>query len=464
MSFQEVIFNDLCTTLNDFFTCYALLPALLCLGIYLTIRLKGVQFSKLWMGFSYLFRRADKGGKGEISHYQAVSSVLAGNLGTGNISGMAVALVTGGPGALVWMWVMAFLGAAIQYASCLLGVKYRRYNDRGELVGGPMYYLREGMGQRIFALLFAVCAIFASFTVGNFVQINSMMLPLQEVGVAPWALGVVVAFFTALVILGGAKQIAKVSAAVVPFMALLYLGVALFIVGRHSGQIVPALQMIWSAAFSPSALAGGAVGFTLMQALTTGFHRAIFATDTGTGLVPILQANAKTSHPVIDGVVALVAPLIVMVVCTTTALLLMVTGAYTHETLHSTNMVVYAFQKGVGGWLGTGVVTLSLMLFGYTTNLSWACCLERAVGFLCGSRWIRPFQWGYIFVVPVGAFLQVDAVWVLADGALSLMVVLNLIGVCGLSREVIRDSQQFFASVTRGVTGMAHIEEERGAL
>lgn len=432
---------------NEFITLYCVLPAIAVLGIYLTFRLKCVQLAKLKMGFAQLFKSTEKGDEGDISHYQAISSVLAGNFGTGNISGMAVALSMGGPGALVWMWIMTFLGSVIQYANCLLGVKYRCRNAEGEYVGGPMYYLSKGLGLKFISLLFSIAVIVGSFTVGNFAQINSMALPLKAIGIAPWIVGLVMAFFIGLVIVGGVKNVARVSSAVVPVMALIYLGTALVILAFHLDQIVPAFGGLFKSAFKGGAFVGGTLGFTVMKGLTTGFERAIFATDAGTGMVPILQAGAKTTHPVIDGVVALTAPFMVMIVCTMTALVLIVTGAFGTEGLQSTNMVAYAFSKGAGFSTGTFVVISSLVLFGYTTSLAWASCLERAVGYLFGRRFVRPFQLLYILLVPVGATLQIDLVWTLADIALSSMLVLNLIGVAGLSKEVIADTHAFFAQI-----------------
>lgn len=438
------MFKDLFAHFHELLTLYFVFPSIVLLGIYLTFRLKCVQLAKLKMGFSHLFKKEEKGEEGDISHYQAVASVLAGSFGTGNISGMAVALSTGGPGALVWMWVMTFLGSVIQYANCLLGVKYRHQNNKGEFVGGPMYYLAEGLKLKTLSIAFSLFVILAAFTVGNFAQINSMALPLESMGIAPWMVGLVMAFCIGLVILGGVKNVARVSSAVVPLMALLYLGAALVILSLHLDHILPALGVMLRAAFSSSSLLGGTVGFTVMKALTAGFDRAIFATDAGTGTVPILQANAKTKHPVVDGVVALTAPFMVMIVCTATALVLIITGAFDRPDLQSTNMVAYAFQQGIGVSAGTFIVISSLVLFGYTTALAWATCLERAVGFLFGHRFVRPFQLLYILLVPVGALLHVDFVWTLADMALSSMLVLNLIGVAGLSKEVIGDSREFF--------------------
>ena len=212
-------------------------------------------------------------------------------------------------------------------------------------------------------------------------------------------------------------------------------------------KILPALELIVSAAFGGKALLGGTIGFTVMKALTTGFNRAVFATDAGTGIVPILQSSAKTKHPVVDGVVTLITPFLVMIVCTSTVLVLMVTGAWQAVGLQSTNMVMHAFDVGlgVGGKLGTYIVLISLFLFGYTTTLAYATCLDRAVGFLFGTRFIRFFQLLYIVLVPAGALLKVGFVWLVADITLTSMLVMNLIGILGLSKEVIHETRAYFS-------------------
>ena len=395
------------------------------------------------MGFRHLFRRKSSG-QGDISHYAAISTILAGNFGTGNISGMAVAIATGGPGALVWMWVMTFLAAAIQYASALLGVKYRKKDQNGQYVGGPMYYISEGLGFKKMGMLFAVVTILAAFSVGNFVQINSMTLPMAALGVSPLIASLILAVGIGLVVLGGALRIARVSAAVVPFMSLLYFGTALFILALHSDALLPAFGLMFKSALGVQGIVGGALGFTVMKAVTTGITRSIFATDAGTGMAPLLQSGAKTEHPVIDGVVTLVAPFFVMIVCTATSLVLIVTGAFSVEGLKSTNMVTHAFTQGLGSDIGAYVVIFSLLLFGYTTTLAWASCMEKAVTYLFGSRFVKYFMILYIFCVPMGALMQVDLIWILADLTYISMLLVNLIGVTGLAKEVTTESKQYF--------------------
>lgn len=428
---------------NEAFTLFCVFPAIISLGLYLTIKLKFVQISKLKMSFSCLLKK-DEGSKGNISHFQAISAVLAGNFGTGNISGMAIALATGGPGALVWMWVMAFLGAAIQYSSCMLGVKYRKQNSDGEYVGGPMYYLTDGLGLKWVGIAFAIFTVIGALTVGNFAQVNSVTLPLQKLGFHPLACGLVMAVLVGIVTLGGIQRVAKFASFIVPIKAFLYLSTAFLIIIWHADQVLPALKLMFTAAFTGKSMAGGVLGFGMVKALTTGFDRGIFATDAGTGIVPILQASARTNNPVIDGVITLVAPFLVMIVCTTTGLVLIVTGAWQQMDLRSTNMVTHAFQEGLGSVIGSYIVIVALILFAYTTVLAWACCAEKAIGFLMGAKQARWFKYFFIAVVPIGSLIHVDLIWVLADISISLMLITNIIGVIGLSQEVIGESRQYF--------------------
>lgn len=442
---MDLTLQNILMGFNQGFTFFLVFPALILMGIYLTIRLRFVQISKLKMSFASLVNKNEEQ-KGHISPLQAVSAVLAGNFGTGNISGMAVALATGGPGALVWMWLMAFLGAAVQYASCLLAVKYRTQNERGEYVGGPMYYLRDGLGWKGIGSCFAIVTVFASLMVGNLTQINSVTLPMQTLGIDPLYAGLAIALFVGLVILGGIQRLAKFASVVVPFKAVLYLGTAFLIIFFHFDKLPSALMLMLKSAISPTSAVGGVLGYGLLKAISTGFERGIFATDAGTGIVPILQASARTSHPVMDGIVSLIAPVLVMIVCTTTGLVLILTGAWQEPGLQSTNMVTYAFQEGLGSSLGGGIVMVSIMLFAYTTILAWAYCGEKAVGFLLGARQARYFRYFYVLMIPLGALVQVDLVWALADISISLMLITNMIGVVGLSSEVIQESRAFFRS------------------
>lgn len=434
---------DLKIILDSFshlFTLFCVFPLMVGLGLYLTIKLRCIQLRQLKNSFSCLTNKAS--GEGNISRFEAISTVLAGNFGTGNISGMAVAITTGGPGALVWMWVMAFFGASIQYASCYLGSAFRRKTENNEYIGGPMYYLRDGLGKKWLAALFAICALFGAITVGNFAQINSIILPLEKMGANPILCSLIIAALVALVIFGGIKRIAHCAAYIVPFKAILYLGTATVIITLNYDKILPAFKLMFEQAFNFSSLFGGVAGISILKAMTTGFDRGLFATDAGTGIVPILQASARSNNPVIDGISTLIAPLMVMIVCTTTGLVLILTGAWQETSLQSTNMVTHAFTQGLGSAIGGYIVIISLILFAYTTILAWFYCGEKALGFLIGPQKGKIFRLFFLAMIPVGSLIQVSLIWTLADIAITFMLVINLIGVIGLSHLVIEATQK----------------------
>lgn len=436
--------KDLLWNFNHTLTLCLVFPAIVLLGGYLSYRLRFPQITKLRLSAKYLLKKDS--GAGNISHYQAMSSVLAGNFGTGNISGIAIAISTGGPGALVWMWIMAFFGASIQYASCILGVKYRTKEKNGEYSGGPMYYLQNGIKQKGLAIAFSFVTIMAAFTVGNLAQVHSISLPLKYAGIDPITTVCIITACAFLVILGGIKRIAVVASTIVPIKALLYLGTSLVILFYHAELIVPALKLMFQSAFDFKSAASGIVGFSVAQAITAGFDRGLFATDAGTGIVPILQSSARTTNPVVDGIVTLIAPFLVMIVCTMTGLVLIVTGAYDMG-LKSTDMVTYAFEHGLASSFGFYVVMVSLMLFAYTTVIAWAYCGKKAMNFIW-PKGTTLFQYIYIACIPVGAFLHVDLIWGLADLFISLMLVFNVIGVALLSKQVIGDTKSYFAKPT----------------
>jgi AGCS family alanine or glycine:cation symporter len=429
--------------INQAFTLFCVLPGILLVGLYLSIQLNFLQISKLRLSAKMLMVK-NKASSG-VSQYQALSTVIAGNLGTGNISGMAIALTTGGPGALVWMWVMAFFGATIQYASCVLGGKYRQSDKAGAPLGGPMYYLKDGLGLKKIGVIFAFFTLIAALTVGNFAQINSIVLPLASLGIDPLLSGILMTFLVAAVTLGGVERLGKVAASVVPVMAIIYLASALIVLSCYHHNIIPSFTRMIALAFSGSALFGGFLGFGAFKALQVGFERGVFATDAGTGIAPILQASARSERPVVDGLVTLVAPLIVMIICTTTGLVLMVTDADQQNGIQSTNMVVYAFSQVWGSKIGPLIVIASLAFFAYTTVIAWGCCAEKAANFLWGQNRAKWFQYLYLLLIPFGAIARVELVWVLADLSISWMLLTNLVGVVGLSSEVVEETNAYFA-------------------
>lgn len=437
-------FSALLHFVNYHFTLFILFPSMILIGSYLTLRLRCLQILQLPRSFACLTKK-NNDQEGSISHFEAVSAVLAGNFGTGNISGMAVALASGGPGALVWMWIMTFFGSIIQYTSCVLGVLYRQKKGC-EFVGGPMYYLQEGLGYRKIAALFALCALFGAVCVGNFAQIHSIVLPMKQLGLNPFYCSLLIAFLVAFVLLGGIQRLARLASLIVPFKAALYLGSALLILLFHLDQLLPALKLMFKEAFAFESAMGGAIGATVFKAMTTGFDRGTFATDAGTGIVPILQSSARSKHPVLDGIATLAAPFMVMIVCTATGLVLIVTGVWQDPQWQSTNMVMQAFNIGLAAPIGGYIVMFALLLFAYTTILAWAYCGEKASEFLAGAAAPFWFRIAYILLIPVGSLMDVSTIWTLADIAISLMVLINLTGVLGLSSLVVEQTRNFHRS------------------
>jgi AGCS family alanine or glycine:cation symporter len=381
--------------------------------------------------------------KGSISNFQAISAVLAGNLGPGNISGMAIAISVGGPGSLFWMWIMAILGMVIKYVGCFLGFKYRIKNKEKEYVGGPMYYLSSGMKNKFMGVLFSIFCIFTAITAGNFVQINSISLPLARIGVSPILIGIILAIFVAFVIFGGLLRFARVVEVLVPFKALFYLVFAVFILILYKERVLPALSLVFSSAFKPTALSGGFVGYGFLYAVRVGFQRGIFATDAGIGIAPILQSGAREKNSILEGFVAMIAPLVVMIVCSITILVLIVTDAWTNSGMKSTNMCVWAFKKGLSSNLGEYVVIISLISFAFTSILAWSVAGGKAMEFLFGSKNEKFFKYIFILIVPIGTILQVDLVWLLADIGMALMLIINVIGITALFKKVSKDTLAF---------------------
>lgn len=427
---------------NHFFTLFVVFPIIIGLGIYLTIKLRFIQLTGLKRSLTYLTRKNAQD-TGNISRFEAISTVLAGNFGTGNISGMAVAISTGGPGALVWMWVMAFFGAVIQYASCYLGVLFRDKTPQGEYVGGPMYYLKNGLGYKKLAVIFSIFTLFGALTVGNFAQINSIILPLEKMGGNPLYCSLGIAVLVGVVIFGGIQRIASFASYLVPFKALLYIGTALTIILMNYEKVIPSFAIMFQSAFDWSSLIGGVAGAGVLRAMTTGFDRGLFATDAGTGIVPILQASARSENPVMDGISTLITPLMVMIVCTATGLVLILTGAWLQPGLQSTNMVTHAFSEGLGSSIGGYIVIVSLILFAYTTILAWFYCGEKALGFLIGPEKAKMFRILYLLAIPVGGVIQVGLIWTLADISITFMLVPNLIGVIKLVHLVITATKSY---------------------
>jgi AGCS family alanine or glycine:cation symporter len=340
---------------------------------------------------------------------------------------------------------MALLGAVLKFAGCVLAVRYRRRNRQGTFIGGPMYYLAEGARSPGLAWAFAAFGVATAFTVGNVVQVNSLVLPLEQAGLPPLAVGLILAVAVGSVIVGGTQRIAHVVALVVPFMALLYLGAALLILIKHSEQLPDALGLVLRSSIALPSVAGGVTGYGIARAVSIGFERGVFATDAGAGIAPILQASAETDCPVTEGIVAMTAPIFVLLICTMTTLVLLVTGADQVPGLQSTTMCTWAFQHGLDHPWGGHLVTLSLTFFAYTTILAWAFCAARCVEYLWNRRAIRLFHCLFVLAVPLGALARVELVWACADLAMAGMLLCNIAGICLLRKEVQAEYSDYLA-------------------
>jgi len=430
------VVDHLLALFNQHLTLYIIIPLVFLFGIYLTIRLRAIQIMKIKVGIRHLFLKEEKE-KGSISNFQAISTVLAGNLGTGNISGMAVALTFGGPGALFWMWIMGFLGAILKYSGCFLGFQYRIRNEENEYVGGPMYYLSKGVKSKLLAIFFSIFCIFTAITAGNLVQVNSVVLPLTAMGVSPWILGLVMTVIIAVVILGGTLRFARFAEVVVPFMAVIYILAALYIIGIYYDRIGFAFAQIFIGAFKPVSVGSGLLGYGFLMAISNGFQRGIFATDAGVGIAPILQSGAREKKPILEGFVAMTAPLFVLIICTLTILVLLVTKANTDSGLESTNMCAWAFTQGLGSVLGKYITIISLFFFAITTVLAWSTAANKAVEYLFGLKAEKWFSYLFILIVPIGAFIDIRMLWSVADLCMGLMLLSNLVGLLILSKSVI---------------------------
>lgn len=419
---------------------FLLIPLVAIVGFFFSWRFRFIQCTHVLKAWNFFV--GDRSTKKRSSSFSAVSAVLGGNLGTGNISGIAVALTMGGPGALFWMWIMATLGAILKFVSCTLGVLYRQKGSRGEFIGGPMYYLAQGLGMKRTAKIYCLLAIGAAFSVGNMVQMNSLALPFIQLGISPWMVGIAMSVIVALVIVGDLRRFSVISSIFVPLMAVGYIICCLTIILLHIEQLLPTLQLIVSSAFAPSALNGGLAGYTLLIAMKTGFDRGLFATDVGVGIDSIIHSSVDSKKPLYQvaltqGLISTLSPFIVMLVCTLTGLVLLMTGAWRAAGLESTNLCIEAFRRGFSHHEAGHIITITLFFFAYTTILTWAFCADKAVEYLFSAKMIRPFQLIFVAFIPLGTLFHVNLAWTVADIFMNLMLIINMIGLIGLYKEVV---------------------------
>ena len=459
--------NDVLANIDDLVWGVPLMVLILSGGILLTLRLGLLQIRKLPLALKWMIKN-EEGGEGEISSFSALCTALSATIGTGNIVGVATALVAGGPGALFWMWIAALLGTATKYSECLLAIKYRVVAKDGHIVGGPFYYIEQGMGKKwkwlakMFAF-FGVCV--GLFGIGTFSQVNGISsavhgffdpnnkhcVNIMFLGKYSWSVviaSLILAFCVAAVLIGGIKRIASVSQVIVPFMAIIYFLFAAILIITNITQVPAAIKIIVKAAFTPKAVTGGAVG-SMFVAMQKGVARGIFSNEAGLGSAPIAAAAAQTKEPVRQGLVSMTGTFIdTIVICTLTGLSIILTGAWKVEGLEGVAVTTYAFQKGLPfpAEVSAFILMLCLVFFAFTTILGWDYYSERCLEYLSGGnmKHVKIYRWLYIFAVFIGPYMTVSAVWTIADIFNGLMAIPNMIAIFALNGVIVKETKDFF--------------------
>lgn len=458
--------DDFLKVIDDLVWGLPLIILILVVGIFLTLHLKGLQITKLPLAIKHIMANEKDGEEGEVSSFGALCMALSATIGTGNIVGVATALVAGGPGALFWMWIAAFFGTATKYAECLLAIKYRVVAEDGHVVGGPFYYIENGMGKKFRWLgkLFAIFGVGAGLLgIGTFTQINGITSAVNnffdpyntntvvlfgtEYSWSVIVSGIILTVCAALVIIGGVKRISSVAQVIVPFMALLYVVAVGIILVTHITEIPAALVEIVESAFGLRAAAGGALG-AVMVAMQKGIARGIFSNEAGLGSAPIAAATVKTDEPVAQGLVSMTGTVIdTLVICTLTGLSIILTGAW-NIGLEGVDVTTKAFQVGLPfpEEVSAFILMACLVFFAFTTILGWDYYSEKCMEYLVGDKpaVLKGFRWLYILAIFIGPFMTVSAVWTIADIFNGLMAFPNLIALVALSGVVAAETKKYF--------------------
>lgn len=454
------MFESILTTIQTILWDYLLVYLLCGTGILYTFMLKGIQVRKFKTALTALFskfnlsgKKADKGG---MSSFQAVSTAIAGQVGTGNLAGPATAIIAGGPGAIFWMWVSSFFGMATIYAEAMLAQKYRTKDRTGQMVGGPAYYIEKGLGLKWLAVLFAIFIILALGLIGNMVQSNSIASAFEKsLNIPTWATGLGVAVLVAFVIIGGIRNIVAFTEKVVPSMAFFYLLGAIIVLAMNYQYILPAFRAIFVAAFNPTAVLGGGAGIAIQQAMRLGIARGLFSNEAGMGSTPHAHAVAKVKTPEEQGYIAMMGVFVVGVIVTLTGLVIITSGIRGWELSGSTNPSFLSFFEGQGtgititqyayemvfGSVGGIFIAFSLLFFAFSTIIGWYYYAETNVRYLFKSRAAVPmFQLVAVIGIFGASFVKVDIVWQLADVFNGLMVLPNLTALLLLAPIVVMET------------------------
>ncbi len=437
-------------------------------GVYLTIRTGAFQFAKFGHAMKNTIGKIGEKqvatDKGSITPFQAVTTALAATVGTGNIAGVAGAIAAGGPGAVFWMWVSALFGMATKYAEVVLAVRYRERNVKGDWVGGPMYYISNGLGKnwKLLAVIFCVFGGLASFGIGNIAQINTIAgsvfgaINTVSAGAAAASetviktlIGIVIAFIVALVAIGGVRRIGQVTEKLVPFMSVLYIIGSLVIIFANIGNIGPALGSIFKGAFNPQAVVGGIVGVSIRTAMTKGVARGCFSNEAGLGSAPIAHAATSLKNPVKQGLYGIFEVFVdTIVICTLTALTILISGiAIPYGGSAGAELTTAAFTTTFAGWLPSVFVAIAILLFATSTILSWSLYGARCAEYLFGPKSILPYQVLFVIVVVLGSTMELKLAWDISDTLNGLMALPNLIALIGLSGVVYKLTAEYKAGL-----------------
>lgn len=435
-------FEKLLDTISGYVWGVPLLAVLFGTHLFLTFRLGFIQkhtFSAIRLS---LTRTSE--GAGEISHFGALVTALAATIGTGNIVGVATAVAAGGPGAVLWMWLTGVFGIATKYSEALLSVKYRVVGEDGSVAGGPMYVLEKAMNLKWLAVLFAVFTAVAAFGIGNMVQANSIAAMVEtNFNISPWITGILLTVFTAVVIIGGIKSIAKVCEYLVPVMALLYVAGCIVLLFLRQDTLPETLQLIFSSAFTGQAALGGFAGAGVKEAMRFGIARGLFSNESGLGSAPIVAAAAQTSHPVRQALISSTGTFWdTVVVCAATGIVVVNSGMW-QSGLKGAELTNAAFNEVP--YIGNAVLTFGLLTFVFSTILGWSYYGEKAMEYLFGKQLVMPYRWAWVAAVMVGSVASLHVVWTFADIANALMALPNLVSLLVLSPVVAAETKAYFA-------------------
>lgn len=433
--------NQFLNQLNDFIWGLPLICLLLGIGIYFTFKLKFIQIGKLKLAFSLIFKKDEKTDDGDVTSFQALCTALSSTIGTGNIVGVATAIFAGGAGALFWMWISAFFGMATKYAEGVLAVYYRVKDEKNQMAGGPMYYIEKGLGNKTLARFFAMSGVLVALLgIGTFTQVKSISDAMQlSFHIPPVITAIVLTCLVAFITIGGIERIAQVAEKIIPIMCIFYIGGVLMILVSQYRFIPQTFMLIFESAFAPASVIGGGMGIAVQK----GISRGIFSNESGLGSAPIAAAAAKTHSCVEQGLVSMTGTFIdTIIVCTMTGLAILITQSNLSG-LNGAAMTSLAFET-IFSQFGKYIVNIGLLFFAFTTIIGWNYYGERCVYYLKGLQAIPVYRIIFIFFIAIGSFMSLDSIFVLADIVNGLMAIPNLIGLIGLRKVVITQTNLYF--------------------